>query len=395
MKFSATTLATFATVAALSSSTNAFSVGPKASPRFDPFQLRTQTGNPKHARSPLGPLLATPEASAADAVDDEVHRLKAMAAKLRQEAAELEAQQATERASAIEKAFDRFDTDKDGELSVDELKAALEKTFKLELEEERVQRLMDDFDTSGDGALQKDEFVGIEQFRNRLEALASEERRKALEATKAAQQEAETAKLMESTMELINDKQPTNVDRAVSVLPYLFPLMDGLLFGQYLLAGNESNPVVATLAIIYTLYRSVPFSGFLAFFALSAFSGNLSINRLVRFNMQQAIFLDVALFVPGLIAALTSGATQALGLNIPPMVGELSSDALFVGLVAILGYSAVSSLLGVTPDKVPFVSQAVNDRLPSADMIEFIDPTTGEPIFKKTEQDNKDDEKKD
>jgi hypothetical protein len=87
--------------------------------------------------------------------------------------------------------------------------------------------------------------------------------------------------------------------------------------------------------------------------------------------MQQAIYLDIALFFPGLIAALSSAASSGLGLEIPAGVGELGSDAIFVALVATIGYSAVSSLLGITPDKVPFLSDAANNRVPS--MEDFLD----------------------
>jgi hypothetical protein len=75
--------------------------------------------------------------------------------------------------------------------------------------------------------------------------MAYEERQKELQATKAAQREARVAKLIESQLELINDKSPTTTAQIVSVLPYLFPLTDGLLLGQFLLSGNESNPLVA------------------------------------------------------------------------------------------------------------------------------------------------------
>ena len=124
----------------------------------------------------------------------------------------------------------------------------------------------------------------------------------------------------------------------------------------------------------------------MAFFALSSLSSNLSTNRLVRFNAQQALYLDFALFVPGLVMALAGAASSGLGLSIPPVIGELSSDAVFVTLIAALGYSAVSSLLGVTPDKIPFLSESVNKRVPTADMIQFIDPATGEPFFKSSDK---------
>ena len=85
--------------------------------------------------------------------------------------------------------------------------------------------------------------------------------------------------------------------------------------------------------------------------------------------MQQAIFLDIALFVPGVIVALSALLGQVGGgaVEIPPGVAELGSDAVFVTMLAALGYASVSSLLGVTPNKLPFVSQAAEDRIVSAD----------------------------
>ena len=47
--------------------------------------------------------------------------------------------------------------------------------------------------------------------------------------------------------------------------------MDGLQYGRFLLAGEgaESNPFIVIVSILYTLYRAVPFSGFIAFFTVS------------------------------------------------------------------------------------------------------------------------------
>ena len=54
-----------------------------------------------------------------------------MAAKLRAEAAALEADKAQQLADAAEKAFRKFDTNQDGEISFAELKAGLEKVLKV------------------------------------------------------------------------------------------------------------------------------------------------------------------------------------------------------------------------------------------------------------------------
>jgi len=296
--------------------------------------------------------------------------LKAMAAKLRAEAADLESQQASERAKFTQKVFQEFDANNDGDVTLEELKSALERIFKMEIADERVEMLMKDFDKSGDGKLQIDEMVSVEQFRNRLEYLAQDEKRKANEATRSAAKSAEVSELIESQMALINDRPPTGTDKAISVLPYLFPLMDGLMFGQFLLQ-DANNPVFGVVAAIYTLYRSIPLSGFLTFFALSAGSNNLSLNRLVRYNMQQAIYLDVALFIPGLLGAIGAAASNGLGLQLPAGIAEIGSDAVFLTLLATLAYSTVSSLLGAEPDKLPLISNAVNKRLPSIDISMF------------------------
>lgn len=311
-----------------------------------------------------------------------------MAAKLRAEAAVLEAEKAQDLALAAEKAFLKFDTDRDGEVTTADLKIGLEKALKTDLSESRVKALMKEFDASGDGVLQLDEFVGVDRFRNRLEALAREEKRLAQEAVKQAKVEQEEAATLEMRLGLLNDRPPTTTDKLVSLLPYLFPLLDGLMFGRFLLQG-ESNPVINAIAALFLLYRSVPFSGFIVFFALSFLSNNPSLNRLVRFNMQQAIFLDIALFFPGLIAAIFT--LFLSGVEIPPGITEIGSDALFVTLLAAIGYSMVSSALGITPDKIPIISQAALDRMPTLDWFD----DQGRFISREDREQKKEDEKKD
>ena len=68
-----------------------------------------------------------------DAQDNEIERLKRQAAKLRAEAASLEADKAKQLAVAAEKAFNRFDINSDGEVSLSELKLGLEKELKVRM----------------------------------------------------------------------------------------------------------------------------------------------------------------------------------------------------------------------------------------------------------------------
>jgi len=340
------------------------------------------------------PTLKLNESSQDDREDDEIERLRSMAAKLRAEAASLEAEKAQQMADAAEKAFRKFDTNKDGEISVAELKAGLESALKTDLSENRVQQLMKDFDTSGDGALQLDEFVGVDKFRNRLELLSQEEKRLAAEAQKLAIKEKEEAALLQARRDILNDKEPTNADKVFSILPYLFPLMDGLQYGRFLLGadGAESNPFVVALALLYTLYRTIPFSGFIAFFVLNFLGGNPSINRLVRYNMQQAIFIDIALFFPGLITGILGLMLGGAGVKLPSAITELGTDAIFASLLLALGYCVVSSILGMTPNKLPLISKAVDDRMPTVDMFDI--DSDGNIFAKPREESNDDDDSK-
>jgi len=354
-------------------------------------QVKTVKSFGVSRRSAPRPLYATAEEQSKN--DDEMERLKSMAAKLRAEVAALEADRAKELSDAAEKAFRKFDTDMDGSISFEELKTGLEKELKMELPEKRVKELLDNFDVNKDGQLGIEEFVGVNQFRNRLEQLAREEKKAAQEAQKAAQTEAATAKIVDAQLELINDKEPNGTDKILSVLPYLFPLLDSLQFGRFILIENESNPLVGIIAILFALYKAVPLGGFIAFFALSALSSNLSINRLIRFNMQQAIFLDIALFFPGLFASLYALLFSSM-VQLPASATEIGSDLVFFGIVATVTYSSISSLLGITPDKIPIVSQAAADRMPNIDADMFDSKGNFVPPRSKKDDEKKDEEKK-
>ena len=370
-------------------------VAGQKSAAFSPLQahFRTQP-SAFQLSSRLGPvqskLYSMPSLEEQSADDNEIERLKSMAQKLRAEAAALEAERAQEYAKAAEVAFQKFDTNSDGEITFEELKAGLEKALKMELPEQRVRKLMENFDTSGDGKLQPTEFVGVEKFRNRLEQLIQEEKQQARDAEAAAKREAEMAKIAQVRMNLLNDKEPTAQDKIISVLPYLFPLLDSLQFGRFLLVENPENPFVLVLALLFSLYKSIPFSGFLAFLALNVLSGNPGINRLVRFNMQQAIFLDIALFFPGLIGAVLALIATGAGVQFPTAFTEIGSDLIFGALLLTIAYASISSLVGITPNKIPLISQAVEDRMPSIDMFDDEGRFTPRNMREKDDEEKKD-----
>lgn len=79
------------------------------------------------------------------------------------------------KADAVQAAFEKFDTNKDGVITVRELEQGIRAILETELSETAVQTVMEHLDTSGDGVLQPDEMVTLDNLRSRLQAVAREE----------------------------------------------------------------------------------------------------------------------------------------------------------------------------------------------------------------------------
>eukprot|EP00980_Cylindrotheca_fusiformis_P016417 scaffold4891_cov140-Cylindrotheca_fusiformis.AAC.14 len=304
---------------------------------------------------------------------DEVESLRGKARQLREEANVLATEQARKVSESVKKVFDKFDLNKDGSISASELKKGLQKSIKADIPQSRIQKLVDKFDKNGDGSLQLNEFVSEEKLRSQLDALIREEKAFELVNSKRVRQAQEAEKVKQMIISIINEDEPTTSDKILSVTPYLLPLLDSLQFAAYFAIKNPDNQLAQTAAVAYGVYRSIPLGGFLSFVALSYLSTNPTLNRLVRFNMQQAIFLDIALFVPGLLSFLVGiGAAYNSSLTPPMEAVEYASDAVVLAMLGSVAYASISSLLGKTPDKLPLVSQAAKSRTISREMFENV-----------------------
>jgi len=62
--------------------------------------------------------------------------------------------------------------------------------------------------------------------------------------------------------------------------------------------------------------------------------------------------------------------TVASGIQLSPETYELASNFVIVSMLATIGYASGSSLLGITPDKIPIISKAVQDRMLTSDMFD-------------------------
>ncbi|XP_022149956.1 protein TIC 20-II, chloroplastic-like [Momordica charantia] len=144
-------------------------------------------------------------------------------------------------------------------------------------------------------------------------------------------------------------------DRLVSAVAYTLPFFNSLQYGRFLFAQHPALGVAfQPLLPVLGLYRSIPHSTFVAFFALYlGVVRNPAFSHYVRFNSMQAVTLDVLLVVPLLIQRILSPGRAGIGFQI--MVW--GHNGLFVFSVLCFVYSLVSCLLGRTPH-LPLVADA-------------------------------------
>lgn len=273
-------------------------------------------------------------------------------------------------------AFKSFDTDSDGSISLEELKTGLAFQLQSAISEQQATKIMQRFDTDGDGSIQLSEFKGVEAFRGILERILQEEKTAVIDATQkalVAKKAAEAAAVKANAIqEQVNSLPPSNSDKFVSLLPYLLPLADVLPYSKEFIVGNNlqfNNLIFEFASSVFLVYQAIPFSGLVAFFLLNILTNNLKLNRLVRFNMQQAIFFDIALIFPGLFGSVATVVATQGNFEIPKSLVDNGSTATFLVISAGIIYSMISSLLGIIPDKVPFISDRAKLRVPTAEDI--------------------------
>ncbi|AFY64510.1 Tic20 family protein [Geitlerinema sp. PCC 7407] len=147
----------------------------------------------------------------------------------------------------------------------------------------------------------------------------------------------------------------TPADRIFAALPYLLPLIEGLIFGQFLFAQFPQLALIfLPLFPLLQLYASIPLAGLIIFFALFFLVvRNENISHFIRFNTMQAILIDILLSITRLIVQL-SGSALSSG-----FLAETLFNVIFLGVFAACAYSIVQSLLGRYAE-IPTLSEAVH-----------------------------------
>ncbi|WP_414541152.1 Tic20 family protein [Nostoc sp. CCY0012] len=143
-------------------------------------------------------------------------------------------------------------------------------------------------------------------------------------------------------------------DRIFACLPYLLPLIEGLVFGSYLLRQFPFLQVILIpLTPILAIYQAVPFASLIVFFALFLLVvRNEKISHFIRFNTMQAILFSIVIFLCSILLQIISPVPGA-GFAI-----ETITNTIFIGLIAAIIYSVAQSLFGRYAE-IPAISDAV------------------------------------
>ena len=155
-------------------------------------------------------------------------------------------------------------------------------------------------------------------------------------------------------------------ERLLASLAYMLPALDGFEYGAHLYRQEPLHSVAATVGPAVVAYQSVPFSSLMFFLALSAFvSGSLrgSLSTFVRFNIQQALFLDLLLILPFLFPELSNWVLHTAG----PGALILARSSTWLAWVSVVGYAAVCNARGRLPDQLPMLSPAAKAILESTE----------------------------
>lgn len=151
----------------------------------------------------------------------------------------------------------------------------------------------------------------------------------------------------------------TTQDRIFASLPYLLPIASGVVYGVSLLQQFGLVGVLGFFQPIIDLNSG--FLGLAIFIALFALVvNNTNISHFVRFNVFQALLLDIILVLMGIVLPLLLKLLAFLpGIE---TIGQVLSNTLFLGALVGGIYGIVQSLLGRYAE-IPTISNVVYTQL--------------------------------
>ncbi|CAE7874397.1 unnamed protein product, partial [Symbiodinium necroappetens] len=307
---------------------------------------------------------------------EDAEALAKEAAKLRAEAAELEAEQEELRRKERQALFKILDTDSSGALDAKELQKGVKDVMggleadSSDVTDEQAERLVTALDLNGDGIIQPEEldFTAVQTLLRELLGLAFHAKlppylfRKEMQTKEEAERTAAYASTEEELLrkewdEFLANRPARNEDtglltRIGSLLAYALPLTDALRFGMFLFAAfPEIQPLLDFLVVPVVLVNALPFGlGYLILFlSMQALATNRDLPALLRYNLRQAITLDIFLVFMSLVGGLIQGSAVLFNTPLPLEVIGLASTAIYFAVTGACIYSIVISLTGKFP----------------------------------------------
>ena len=137
--------------------------------------------------------------------------------------------------------------------------------------------------------------------------------------------------------------------------PYLLPILDGDHFGQYIYERIPPLGFVNDILFGPLVYwtRTIPFLSLLFFLVLTLGTRfNMTMNRTIRYNAQQAALIDVVLLFPELIA---SGFQEG---DVPRSIAEPCTNFVWYAYTISVLYCVISNLRGKKPNGIPYLSES-------------------------------------
>mmetsp|Transcript_50360 Transcript_50360/g.128157 ORF Transcript_50360/g.128157 Transcript_50360/m.128157 type:complete len:468 (-) Transcript_50360:125-1528(-) len=308
------------------------------------------------------PKLSQEDILAEARVAAETSKLELEVAKLRAEVQEMESVRFQERRTARAQRL----IGGDGATSVGavDLQTRLKESESIDLTEEQTQQLVVACGRSQEdgGRLVFHELVNP-KFDAELQQLVSEiragnfaEAHQKQEEVAASSKAAAAAEPQQSSEASVPENTDTGTStRILACLVYILTLADGFRIAVPLVMTQPIIAVLFTpLALVSALISAVPFGSGILFLLFVTLAQNKELPRLLRFNLEQAVLLDVALVVPNLLVV---GAIQAGA----PDVGIVVGGVFFVALLFVVAYCWSCSSTGEEPDGIPFISDTTKN----------------------------------
>jgi len=314
-------------------------------------------------------------------LDAKMDALQSEVARLREEARLLEVAQASTKEDKRRAMFVASDLNGSGGLDKEELQACMRIHFSIEMDEQSMVHIFEMFDDNKSGELELHEFNGEAV----MHALDQRKRTEALARQQQQQQQEQGEKASPSDSKLWKDvlaggnQDDGILVRLGSALAYVLPICDGIQYAWPLaLILPQLLPILQTFGGIESFADTIPFGVLIWFLIMDYLSKQPWVPPLLRFNLGQAVRLDVRMslvtlfirFVPSIVGSFVPLSQESINQG---MIQEdptfaslvLTLVAILMGVLAFLLlatavlYSVVYSIAGSVPERVPFLSKEI------------------------------------